>query len=146
MAIRISYDLFNKLRKQEGGRAMKAVVKLVVLCATLLLLTGMAFADGGTYCACYKIDYFGLDLVYTGTQYYPICLNYEEHSGTSDGCDLFLFDGLSNQVLATCPGCVAYFKFHGQDNNVLSGMEYCGGTGGRFILWGHKTDPSNCQP
>jgi hypothetical protein len=122
---------------------MKITVNLMVLYATLLLLTGVAFADGVTSCECYKINYIGLDVVYTGTQYYPICLNYEEHSGTSDGCDLSLFDGLSKQVVATCPGCVAFFKFHGEDNNVLTGMEYCE-TGGRLLLWGHKTDPSNC--
>ena len=123
------------------------MVKLAVLLATLLLLTGVAFAiDGGIYCECYKIDYTGLDSIYTGFQYYQICLNYEGHSGNSEGCYLSLFfDGLSKQVLASCPGCVASFKFHGHNNNVLTGIEYCE-TGGRFTMWGHIVDMELCNP
>ena len=125
---------------------MKMMVKMAFLFATLLLLTGVAFAGGN--CACYEIYDTDLDYPeYSSYGPWEICLNYGDHSGTFGPNDLYLFfDGLSMQALSYNPSnnCTTYFKFHGHNNNVLTGMEYCD-TIGRFTLWGHITDYDNCE-
>jgi len=123
---------------------MKTMVKLAVLFAVLLLLTGVAFAQD---CECYKITFTSSDNpAHTATQYDEICLDYADNIGSIFGCDISLFPGLITQGLIFCPyPCVGYFKFHGSDNNVITGMEYCE-PGIRSTFWGHITDFSNCKP
>jgi len=120
---------------------MKTMVKLAVLCTALLLLTGIAFAQ--VDCECYKITWTDVDNpADSGWDYSEICLDYENHAGTIDSCDLSLFPGSIVQgLLYNCP-CVAYFKFHGNDNNVITGKQWCVG---RFTFWGHIVDFSNCK-
>jgi len=122
---------------------MKTMLKLAVLCAALLLLTGIAFAQGD--CECYKITYTNLDNPTDGGwEYDEICLDYENYTGTLDICDISLFPGLITQALLyDCP-CVGYFKFHGSDNNVVIGEEYCEDLE-RYTFWGHITDYENCN-
>jgi hypothetical protein len=122
---------------------MKMVVKLAVLFATWLLLSGIAFAFIGN-CACYKVNFTSLDNpANTETDYEALCLDYEDNTGEFFGCDVSLFPGLITQGLAGggCP-CVGFFKFHGSDNNVITGDWYCGE---RATFWGHITDLEHCN-
>jgi hypothetical protein len=124
---------------------MKTMVKLAVLFATLLLLNGIAFAQGD--CECYKITFTSSDNpALSETEYDPICLDYGNHNGTFDICDVSLFPGLITQglIYGSCD-CIGFFKFHGNDNNVITGEAYCG-LGIRETFWGHITDESNCTP
>ena len=117
---------------------MKMIVKFTVLSATLLLLTGIAFAQGD--CECYKVNFTDLDNPAGGkTVYEEICLDYANNAGVFGMCDLSLFPGLITQGLVYgCP-CVAYFKFHGYDNNVITGEAHCD-MGDRYTFWGHITN------
>ena len=115
----------------------KTIVKLAIFFAVSLLLTGIAFAQ--VDCECYKITYTDLDNpAYTSSDWNEICLDYENHSGTFDGCDSSLFTGSITQGLmyGCSQYCVLFFKFHGEDNNVITGEEICGSD--RFTFWGHK--------
>jgi len=122
---------------------MKAIVKLAVLFATLLLITGVAFAQED--CECYKITLTSLDNPpNTENAYEEICLDYENNTGAFETCNSALFPGLITQGLVYDPTCCkGYFKFHGNDNNVVTGEFICMGTG-RYTFWGHITDRTNC--
>jgi hypothetical protein len=127
---------------------MKMVVKLAVLFATLLLLSGIAFAFIGN-CACYKFTFTDLvDPARSATGYVEICLDYENNTGTYGECDISLFPGLITQGLIGAPcACVQFFKFHGSDNNVITGDYQCRfGDESKGTAWGHITDESNCTP
>jgi len=120
---------------------MKMMVKSAVLMTMLLLLTGVAFAQGD--CECYKITFTDLDNPASETVYEEICLDYENHTGIWAGCDLSLFPGLIMQGLIYDPSCCAvHFKFHGNDNNVITAEESCPE---RYMAWGHITDYENCM-
>jgi hypothetical protein len=78
-----------------------------------------------------------------------ICLDYGYKTGKASRCkeapvDLSLFfEPLGMQVLAYDEDCVQSFKFHGSNNNVVTGIGYCEGV--RFTTWGHKTDWDKCN-
>jgi len=125
---------------------MKTMVKLGVLLATLLLLNGVVFAGPVEIpCECYKFNYINLDNPADGgSEYDIICLDYANNTGDFAGCDLFLFPGSITQGLFdNCP-CVGHFKFHGSDNNVVTGEEYCEDLN-RYTFWGHITDITHCR-
>ena len=126
---------------------MKTMVKLTVLMATLLLLTGVAFANGGP---CYYYEYVWTDLnppFTSDTSCTELCFNYGDHTGTySNFCgsgDLVLFfDPMNKQALLYATGIypeVGYIKFHGDSLHVFTGIEYCE-YNGRFQIRGHKVD------
>ena len=123
---------------------MKTMVILTVLFASLLIMAGAAFGGGG--CACYEVTETFLDVTAPPeTEFFPLCLDYEDNTGTFDGCGLSLFPGLITQGLLFCEfACVGDFKFHGNDHNVITGKLYCE-PGERSTFWGHITDPSNCE-
>jgi len=120
------------------------MVILTVLFASLLMVTGAAFAVFQGDCECYKIIETSLDNpAITHTEYDEICLDYEDNTGTIADCDISLFPGSITQGLFFCSyPCVGYFKFHGSDNNVITGKDICIG---RYTYWGHIVDPSNCK-
>ena len=130
---------------------MKMIVKLAVLFAMLLLLTGVSFAGG---CPCYEVTATEVDdPTHTHTAFAGICFDTNESGHVNS---LFgpinlslLFEPLGLQILAYPGGtssplgaCVGAFKFHGSDDNVITGIGYCDGD--RWTLWGHKTDWENC--
>jgi hypothetical protein len=130
---------------------MKKMLKLTVLLTTLLLLTGVSFAE--PQCDCYEVTYTNLDdptqvppepssvrICYSG---YPV--------GTVEGlCSqppyqdpLFMFfDSMNEQALTSRESCVAYLKFHGDDQYVLTGLTFGGVY--RYTIRGHKVDESEC--
>ena len=127
---------------------MKMMVKLAVLFATLLLLTGVAFAQPTMGdCDCYEITATDVDNpTNTHTETVNVCLDYEVTNGRvctpAEPYDLQLslfFEALGLKVLAYNKGCVGSFKFHGSDRNVVTGIGYCNGNT-RWTIWGHKTD------
>jgi len=126
---------------------MKAMVKLAVLFATLLLVTGVAFAGGGCYY--YEFSYTGLDdPTNSGQDCAYLCFD-GNNSGTFEGfCesgDLSLFLDFLNPTLLLYSGDlnveVGYLTFHGSWLNVFNGIIYCS-PGGRYTVHGHKVD--NC--
>jgi len=125
---------------------MKMIVKLEVLVAALLLLTGVASAASDPvefYCRCYEITATEAhDSSFQDTFLATVCLNYETNTGfvcTEFGpAHLSFFPGVVDKVLAFGDSCVGAFKFHGSDNNVLTGIGHCFDED--WTLWGHKTD------
>jgi hypothetical protein len=122
---------------------MKMMVKLAVLFASLLLLTGVSFAQD---CNCYEITATDVDNpTNTHTETVEVCLDYGDKKGyvcapDPYGLDLSLFfDALGLKILAYNEGCVGSFKVHGSNNNVVTGIGYCNGNT-RWMIWGHKTD------
>ena len=132
---------------------MKMMVKLAVLFATLLLLTGVSFAYDD--CDCYEVTATEVDNpTHTHTASVGICFDYGNESGHVDSplgpinLSLF-FEPLGLKILAYPGGtssplgaCVGAFKFHGSDNNVITGIGFCDED--RWTLWGHRTEESNC--
>jgi len=127
---------------------MKMMVKLAVLFATLLLVTGIAFAGGSCYY--YEYTYTGLDNPEdSGLWCQEICFDFGNNSGTFDGfCeagDLSLFFGptfLNPQALLYSGDTgteVGYLTFHGSWFGAFNGIEYCS-DGGRYTVHGHKVD------
>ena len=127
---------------------MRTMMILTVLFATLLLLTGTTFARN---CYCYKTLATNLDNPADSETIHPypvLCFN-DDNTGdifTSFGMghmSLF-FDSLLKQALGYEDGCVGYFKFHGSELDVLTGIGYCDGD--RWMLWGHRIDRNdpNC--
>jgi hypothetical protein len=126
---------------------MKMMVKLAVLFAMLLLLTGVSYA--GMYamdCDCYEITATDVDNpTNTHTESVIVCLDYGAKNGKvcapdPYGLDLSLFfDALGLKILAYNKDCVGSFKVHGSDNNVVTGIGFCEGNT-RWTIWGHKTD------
>jgi hypothetical protein len=123
---------------------MKMIVKLVVLLATLLLLTGVAFAEPP--CAYYEYSYTGLDNPDTGITCTELCFNYGESNGQySSFCEYYgslalFFDSMNKEALAySINNDVGYLKFHGDRLYIFNGIFSCGG-GSRFEVRGHKVD------
>jgi len=120
---------------------MKTIVKLAVLLATLLLLSGASFAD-----SCYDLNYINLDNptagIFTGSA--SVGLDYGDNTGHActdlwiGDLNLSLFIGLNLQALAYNDNCTGFFKFHGSDNNVVNGIITCYGY--RFNIWAHKIE------
>ena len=127
---------------------MKIILKLAVLLAVLLLLTGVSSAQPAGYCTCYEITATNLDDSSLNDHgFMELCLDYENKSGTIENLcssmDLSLFFGpLGIQALGYGKGCVGFFKFHGSDKNVVTIIFY---DGYRYTIWGHKTDWVNCE-
>ena len=125
---------------------MKMMVKLTVLFATLLLLTGVAFAQYYD-CDCYEVTATEVgNLTHTHSESVEVCLDYGDKKGfvcAPDPYDLDLslfFQPLGLQILAFNEGATGFFKFHGSHNNVLTGIGYFGLDNTRWTLWGHKTE------
>ena len=130
---------------------MKMMVKLAVLFATLLLLTGVSFAIECNFNECYEITATEVDNPsHTHTGFVMICLDYDAKAGEagspigSINLSLF-FQPLGLKILAYPGGtpsplgdCVGAFKFHGSDNNVITGIGFCDED--RWTIWGHRTE------
>ena len=123
---------------------MKMMVKLAVLFATFLLLTGVSFADD---CDCYEVTATEVGSpTHTHSESVEVCLDYGNKTGKvcapdPYGLDLSLFfQPLGLQILAFNEGAVGSFKFHGSHNNVVTGIGYFGPENTRWTLWGHKTE------
>jgi hypothetical protein len=121
---------------------MKKMLKLAVLLAALLLLTGVAFAvDGMGFCDCYKITCTDLDHPLVITHYAQLCFDPEDSEGLFEGLcneevDMSLFFGLIKQALAFSPDVTAHLSFHGSwPLNVVDGDVHC--YGDRWRLVGH---------
>jgi hypothetical protein len=118
---------------------MKTIVKLAVLFAALLLLTGVAFAQGACYC--YEVTCYDLDRPLTITHNVALCFDPEDNSGEfyalcNETGDMSLFFGLIKQALAYTDGVTASLNFHGSwPLNVVDGDVYC--YGDRWRLVGH---------
>jgi hypothetical protein len=127
---------------------MKTIVKLAVLVAALLLLTGVASAQLMGSCSCYKVTCSDLDRPLVITHYVVLCFDFEDNEGEFSGlCNeeggMSLFFGLIKQALAFNPDVTAYLNFHGSwPLNVVDGDVYC--YGDRWKAWGHVTDEENC--
>jgi hypothetical protein len=128
---------------------MKMMVKLAVLFATLLLLTGAAFAQSFN-CNCYEVTLTDLDgSPDTWTEFVEICFD-DDNVGHTDLCgesELYMFfDSMREQALtyhSNAGVCVAYLKFHGDDQYVVTGIVF---GEGRATFRGHKTDEiSKCE-
>jgi hypothetical protein len=125
---------------------MKMMVKLAVLFATLLLVTGVCFAQSFD-CDCYEFTATKADdPIAKTTVFESVCLDYGDKKGYACGpikMELSLFfEPLGLQGLGFTENCWGSFKVHGSHNNVVTGISYCDGD--RYTVWGHKTDMENC--
>lgn len=141
---------------------MKTMVKVTVLFVTVLLLTGVAFADNG--CECYELSYNFLDdpglIAIQVPWLIKVCFD-GDNEGTISGlcgyiCDpgdpLFMFfDSMNEQALTSSSDvdwfCMAYLKFHGDDQHVIHIISYNDGMSSnyRMTFRGLKTDMSYCD-
>jgi hypothetical protein len=131
---------------------MKTMVKLAVFIATLLLLTGGAFAVPATSlppgCNCYDVACYGLDYPFDFEIDHPVTLCFgPNNQGEYDGlCGdvgyLSLFFDDPVQALGFDPISGGYLKFRDSRLTVLNGTWNCFGF--RYNLQGRITDPSNC--
>jgi len=123
---------------------MKMMVKLAVLIATLLLVTGVSFA-ANCWQYCYEVTVIDLDDP-TNTHTALIGLSFcDDNTGTITspfGTNMSLFfDSMRDQALGydpSDPSCVGYFKFHGDDLYIIKGIGYCEGE--RHNILGHKSE------
>ena len=128
---------------------MKMIVKLAVLFAILLLLTGVAFAEAP--CFCYEVTCTNLENGDRITHNVGICFapSGEEAyiysiCGNEGPMSLF-FDPMKKEALAYASygsPFVGYLKFHGDWLHVLNGIVYCNGD--RWTIRGHKVNEGNC--
>jgi hypothetical protein len=123
---------------------MKMMVKLAVLFATLLLLTGVSFA-AECYDYCYEATTTDLDdptHTHTGCIGLKFCDDNTGEMMSPFGTNMSLFfDSMKDQVLGydlSDPSCVGYFKFHGDDLHILKGIGYCEGE--RHNIKGSRVD------
>ena len=125
---------------------MKTMAKLIVLLATLLLLTGVAFAVNGEHCSCYAITLTYLENPENnGTIPVYICFDSDNVGTISDLChgsDLYMFfDSMNEQALTSLSNagfCAAYLKFHGDNQYVVTGIIV--NDTGRATFRGHKVE------
>jgi hypothetical protein len=126
---------------------MKTMVKLAVLIATLLLLTGGAFAKTDPPpCNCYDVTCYDLDYPYfTITHNVLLCFGpdnqgrYDGFCGQQGTLSLFFDDPV--QALgyeSNLSTAVGYLKFHDTRLTVLNGIWNCDGT--RYNLWGRLSE------
>ena len=123
---------------------MKKMVKIAVLLATLLLVTGVSFA-GNCWQECYEVTVTDLDDP-TNTHTGCIYINFFDNTMESPfGTDMSLFfDSMKEQVLIyddSDPSCVGYVKFHGDNLYIIKGIGYCEGE--RHNIKGHQIDCSS---
>jgi hypothetical protein len=132
---------------------MKTMVKLTVLIATLLLLTGGAFAGTNPPCNCYILSWNALDNY--GPMYGPVLLCSGPNNQGRYGGFCFQTGGLSwffdqdpVQALGYNPLSESpeegYLKFHDSRLTVFNGIWNCDGN--RYNVWGRITNLSNCLP
>jgi hypothetical protein len=132
---------------------MKAIVKLTVLFAALLLVTGVAFA----WCNCFEVRCTNLDHPDMKPIIHNVefCLDPEYPTSQSnsfaglcndDGAMVLFFDAMKLQALAfsTENNPLAYLKFHGDWPSVVNGIVFC--YGDRWSMRGHVVDPDECRP
>ena len=119
------------------------MMNLAVLLATVLLLTGVAFAAD---CQQYCYEFIGTNLddpedTHPSCERVTFC---DDNTGsmTSPYCaemSLF-FDSMSRQALAydnSALSCVAYLKFHGDNQHVVTGINLYDGK--RYKVQGHQS-------
>ena len=123
---------------------MKRLVQLAVLLATLLLLTGVAFAPPMCWPFCYEMTATDLDdptNTHTGCIRLDLCENNTGFINGPFGTNMSLFfDSMRKQALGyddSDPSCVGYFKFHGDDLYVITGIGFCEGE--RHQIRGHQS-------
>ena len=125
---------------------MKKMVKIAVLLATLLLLTGVAFSAD----ECYEVTCTNLDNGEKLIHHVVIYPDYSENEGRFDGfCGeagnmVTFFDAMKLQALAFSAenNPLAYLKFHGDDFHVVTGIVYCNDI--RWDIRGHVVDNELC--
>jgi hypothetical protein len=133
---------------------MKTMVRLLVLLAALLLLTGVAFAQGICFdyaFSCTNLDSPEESAIDCGCV--ELCFDYGGPFGhfvgfCADGNLVTFFNQMNKEVLLYYPGVdgveVGRLKFHGSPwLNVFNGIIYCSDTG-RWEVKGHKVD--ECIP
>ena len=114
---------------------MKMMVKLAVLLATLLLLTGVSFAD---FCQCYEVNATDLDNAENScTRNVAICFDFGPHAGlfitlppgTTRLMVLSLFfEGLNPKMTGALALDSGAFQFHGDPwFNVVTGEYFSSG-------------------
>ena len=123
------------------------MVKLAVLLATLLLVTGVAYAD---WCGCYEITCTDLDSD-TVVANHPVVICYDPWGDNefyfnglcnSEGTTISFFDAMKDQLLVyDGSGNLGYLKFHGDYQHVVKGIGYCAGH--RWELKGHEVEDSS---
>jgi len=127
---------------------MKMMVKLAVLLATLLLITGVASADT---CHCYEITCTNLDTdMVVANHLTVICydlLGGNEYTFNglcnSKGTTITFFDSMKEQLLVyDGSGNFGYLKFHGDDQHVVKGIGLCAGD--RWKVQGHRVENEKC--
>jgi hypothetical protein len=140
------FYVLNSLIKSKRRKEMKPIIKLGVLFATLLLLTGVAFATNGEHCSCYAITLTYLENP-ENNELIPvyICFDSDNVGTISDLChgsDLYMFfDSMNEQALTYLSNagfCAAYLKFHGDDQYVVTGIIV--NDLGRATFRGHKVE------
>jgi len=115
---------------------MKTGVILIVLFASLLVVTGAAFALPLPSCcedACYEVT--GTDLTNPAnsfTQHWSFCFSDDIGVACNQPGSTFLFafssffQSLIDQVISF-QGNAAYIKFHGSDDDIFNGLYYLSG-------------------
>ena len=131
---------------------MKNMVRLTVLMATLLLLAGVALAD---WCECYEINMTSLTEPVSGTFYSEICFDYDNVGRVTYFCTppghsgpplYMFFDSMKKEAITYTDefgSCIVYFKFHGDNNHVVTGIESHDGYRSKFR--GHQVDMEKCN-
>ena len=122
---------------------MKMKVQLAVVLATLLLLTGAAFAGGGD-CYFYEVNWHSVSVpdapIEIGCM--QLCFELGTIAGVCGVTDLaFFFDTMKEQALAYGGGGVVHLKFHGDHQYVVAGEGECGTN--LYIFRGHKVESCN---
>ena len=131
---------------------MKIMLKLAVLFAALLLLSGISFAQTPLISCqqCYEVTVTDLD---DSTNTHTGCIRIDFCFGdmvSPFGTDMVLFfDSMKEQALgydSEDPSCVGYFKFHGDWQYIITGIGYCEGE--RHNIKGHRIDcdTPGCPP
>jgi hypothetical protein len=132
---------------------MKTMVKIAVLVASLLLVTGLVFAqevppveapppppqcdDGGVRCECYEVTATDLtDPMGSWTKDWEICFNFNDECGVllypvGDGTKMYFalfFDSLNTEMTGVGGNFGGTsLKFHGDDFHILDGNLFCYG-------------------
>jgi len=116
---------------------MKMMVKLVVLFASLLVVTGTAFAVSCCEDVCYKVTVTGLASTYIGKADWSFCFfddNLADVCALSPGGPTPLFQvsffnqNLIDQAISISPVSTGvYMRFHGSEDDIFNGLFYLGG-------------------
>ena len=119
---------------------MKLTVLLVVLFASLLIVTGAAFAIPCCEDQCFKVTFTSVDNPGNGfTDRWSICYDDIAANVCNFGGILFVareFHGLSLELLSQGGSdFAAYMKFHGTDNDIFNGR-FSDLSNERFLIHG----------